>query len=164
MAASRRFKYPLRGCREDKQDIQRSSTTTFPTGLAERRFSDLIQGQNPPGQVEACIDEVKVFYGAGLNENQYPHPSEAASGSYNFDLKKGLIVSFPRVPFDVLATATNGGRCSGASPANQEGRFRDNPSPGGNTVYKWDGGYNLYQQGDAGNCCLAVQRYLLVFR
>ena len=47
----------------------------------------------------------KIFYGAGLNENQFPHPSEAASLSYNFELQKDSNYLTPRRAFDLKGTA-----------------------------------------------------------
>ena len=82
---------------------------------------------------------MKVFYGAGLNENQYPHPSEAASGSYNFDLKKDSSYLFPRLPFDVLATATNGGDIRGLLQLIKRDDTETTLVQAGDTVYKWDG-------------------------
>jgi hypothetical protein len=82
---------------------------------------------------------VKVFYGAGLNENQYPHPSEAASGSYNFDLRKDSSYLFPRVPFDVLATATNGADGRGLLQLIKRDDTETTLVQAGDTVYKWDG-------------------------
>lgn len=83
---------------------------------------------------------MKVFYGAGLNENQYPHPSEAASGSYNFDLKKDSSYLFPRMPFDLVSTAVNGGDVRGILQLIKRSDAETTLVQAGGTLYKWDGG------------------------
>lgn len=81
----------------------------------------------------------KVFYGGGLNENQHPHPAEAASGSYNFDLKKDSSYLFPRQPFDTLGTATNGATVRGILQLIKRDDTETTLIQSGDTVYKWDG-------------------------
>jgi hypothetical protein len=83
---------------------------------------------------------MKIFYGAGLNENQYPHPAEAAKGSYNFDLKRDSSFLFPRMPFDLLATADNGASVNGFLQLVKRSDAETTLVQSGGTVYKWDGG------------------------
>lgn len=82
---------------------------------------------------------MKCFYGAGLNENQHPHPAEAAAG-YNFDLKKDSTYLFPRMPFDTLGTATNGAAGRGLMQLIKRDDSETTLVQAGDTVYKWDGG------------------------
>src|SRR5678815_4464036 len=82
---------------------------------------------------------MKIFYGAGLNENQYPNVNEAASGSYNFDLKKDSSYLFPRMPFDKLGTATNGADSRGFLQLIKRDDTETTLVQAGNTVYQWDG-------------------------
>lgn len=82
---------------------------------------------------------MKVFYGAGLNENQYPHPSEAAVGSYNFDLQKDSSYLFPRMPFDLLATATGGAEIRGLLQLIKRDDTETTLVQSGGSVLKWDG-------------------------
>lgn len=83
---------------------------------------------------------MKVFYGAGLNENQFPNVNEAASGSYNFDLKKDSSFLFPRMPFDKLGTATNGADGRGLLQLIKRDDTETTLVQAGDTVYQWDGG------------------------
>lgn len=83
---------------------------------------------------------MKIFYGAGLNENQFPHPGEAATGSYNFDLKKDSSYLFPRMPFDKLGTATNGGDIRGILQLIKRDDTETTLIQSGSEVYLWDGG------------------------
>lgn len=83
---------------------------------------------------------MKIFFGAGLNENQYPNVSEAGLGSYNFDLQKDSSYLFPRKPFDLLATATNGADIRGFLQLVKRNDTETTLVQAGNTVYKWDGG------------------------
>jgi hypothetical protein len=83
---------------------------------------------------------LKVFYGAGLNENQYPHPSEAGSGSYNFDLRKDSSFLFPRKPFDLVSTATGTGSIMGLLQLEKRDGSCTTLVQRGATVSKWDGG------------------------
>lgn len=82
---------------------------------------------------------MKVFYGAGLNENQYPHPSEAAQGSYNFDLKKDSSFLFPRMPFDLMATATGGGDIRGLLQLITRADVETTLVQNAGSVQKWSG-------------------------
>jgi hypothetical protein len=82
---------------------------------------------------------VKIFYGAGLNENQYPHPSEAAAGSYNFDLKKDSSYLHPRMPFDLLATATGGAEIKGMLQLIKRDDTETTLIQSGASLLKWDG-------------------------
>jgi hypothetical protein len=82
---------------------------------------------------------MRIFYGAGLNENQYPHPSEAAKGSYNFDLKKDSSFLFPRKPFDLLGTATGGAEIMGFLQLVKRDETETTLVQSGASVYKWDG-------------------------
>lgn len=82
---------------------------------------------------------MKVFYGAGLNENQYPHPSEAAKGSYNFDLKKDSAFLAPRKPIDLVATSPNAAEIRGAVQLITRAGAVTTLIQAGATVYKWDG-------------------------
>ena len=93
--------------------------------------------KEPPPERE---DGLKIFYGAGLNENQYPHPAEAAKGSYNFDLRKDSSFLFPRKPFDLLATADNGADARGLMQLVKRNDSETSLVQAGATVYKWDGG------------------------
>lgn len=83
---------------------------------------------------------MRVFYGAGLNENQHPNPAEAAIGSYNFDLKKDSSYLFPRMPFDSLGTATNGAAVRGLLQLIKRDNTETTLVQAGDTVYRWDGG------------------------
>lgn len=83
---------------------------------------------------------MKIFFGAGLNENQYPHPSEAAEGSYNFDLKKDSNFLTPRMPFDLLATATGGADVRGFLQLIKRDDSSTTLVQSGSDVSKWDGG------------------------
>ena len=83
---------------------------------------------------------MRVFYGAGINENQYPHPSEAAAGSYNFDLKKDSSYLFPRMPFDLLATASGTGEVLGLLQLIKRDDTVTTLVQRGATLSKWDGG------------------------
>jgi hypothetical protein len=56
---------------------------------------------------------MKVFFGGGLNESQTPDLSEAADGSFNFDLSKDNYKLVPRKPFDLKGTAPNAGEVRG---------------------------------------------------
>lgn len=82
---------------------------------------------------------MKIFYGAGLNENQYPHPAEAGTGSYNFDLKKDSSYLFPRMPFDLMATATGGGEIRGLLQLVKRDDSETTLVQAGGSVLKWDG-------------------------
>lgn len=83
---------------------------------------------------------MKIFFGAGLNENQYPNVSEAGAGSYNFDLQKDSSYLFPRKPFDLMATATNNADIRGFLQLIKRDDTETTLVQSGNTVYKWDGG------------------------
>ncbi len=82
---------------------------------------------------------MKISYGAGLNENQFPSVSEAAAGSYNFDLKKDSSYLFPRMPFDKLGTATNGADVRGLLQLIKRDDSETTLVQAGNTVYLWNG-------------------------
>jgi hypothetical protein len=82
---------------------------------------------------------MRVFYGAGLNENQYPHPGEAAAGSYNFDLKKDSSYLFPRMPFDLLGTADGGAEIRGMLQLVKRDDSETTLIQSGAAVLKWDG-------------------------
>lgn len=82
---------------------------------------------------------MKIFYGAGLNENQYPHPAEAALGSYNFDLQKDSSFLFPRKPFDLLGTAAGSGSILGLLQLIKRDNTETTLVQRGATVSKWDG-------------------------
>jgi hypothetical protein len=82
---------------------------------------------------------MRIFYGAGLNENQYPHPSEAAAGSYNFDLKKDSSYLFPRAPFDLLGTADGGAEIMGFLQLVKRDDTSTTLIQSGASVMKWDG-------------------------
>lgn len=83
---------------------------------------------------------MKVFYGAGLNENQYPHVSEAASGSFNFDLRRDSSFLFPRKPFDLVSTASGTGSVMGMLQLVKRDDSCTTLVQRGGTVSKWDGG------------------------
>lgn len=83
---------------------------------------------------------MKLFYGAGINENQYPHPSEASAGSYNFDLQKDTNALRPRRPCDLKGTATNGGDIRGLLQLIKRDATQTTLAQAGAAVYKWDGG------------------------
>lgn len=83
---------------------------------------------------------MKIYYGAGLNENQYPHPAEAAKGSYNFDLRKDSSFHFPRKPFDVLGTADNGADVRGLIQLIKRDDSSTSLVQAGAVVYTWTGG------------------------
>jgi hypothetical protein len=82
---------------------------------------------------------LRIFYGAGLNENQYPNPAEAASGSYNFDLRKDSSFLKPRPPFDLVATATGAGDIRGMLQLITRAGTVSTLIQSGANVYKWDG-------------------------
>jgi hypothetical protein len=82
---------------------------------------------------------MKISFGAGLNENQYPHPSEAAIGSYNFDLGRDSSYLFPRKPFDLLGTATGAGSIRGLMQLIKRDNSETTLVQSGSNVYKWDG-------------------------
>jgi hypothetical protein len=83
---------------------------------------------------------LRIFYGAGVNEGQYPHPSEAASGSYNFDLQNDSSYLFPRKPFDLVATADGAGEIKGMLQLITRADSCTTLIQSGANVYKWDGG------------------------
>ena len=83
---------------------------------------------------------MKIFYGAGVNENQYPHPAEAAIDSYNFELKKDSSYLFPRKPFDILGTADGAGEIKGLLQLVKRDDTETTLVQSGANVYKWDGG------------------------
>src|SRR6478609_6145303 len=56
---------------------------------------------------------MRVYFGAGLNEQLSPHINEAAQGSYNFELNKDSYKFVPRKPFDLSATTSNAGDIRG---------------------------------------------------
>jgi hypothetical protein len=82
---------------------------------------------------------MKIFYGAGLNENQFPHPSEAASLSYNFDLQKDSNYLTPRRAFDLKGTAPNLSDVRGLAQLVKRNNTSTTLVQSGNTVYTWNG-------------------------
>lgn len=82
---------------------------------------------------------MKVFFGGGLNESQAPDISEAAEGSYNFELSKDSFALKPRSPFDLKGTATNAADVRGLMQLVKRDDTETTLVQAGDTVYKWDG-------------------------
>lgn len=88
---------------------------------------------------------MKIFYGAGVNENQFPHPAEAASQSWNFELQKDSNYLTPRRPFDLKGSApaigesTPAGDVRGFAQLVKKDGTETTLVQAGARVYKWDG-------------------------
>lgn len=82
---------------------------------------------------------MKVFFGGGLNEQQTPHISEAAKGSYNFDLFKDSYKLTPRAPFDLKGTAPNAGEIRGFIQLVKRDNSETTLVQAAGNVYRWDG-------------------------
>src|SRR5512139_1855248 len=83
---------------------------------------------------------MRFTYGAGLNENQYPSLSEAAEGSYNFDLQKDISSLSPRKAFDLEGTAPNAADIRGILQLVKRDNSETTLVQTSSTVYKWGGG------------------------
>ena len=82
---------------------------------------------------------MKLYFGGGLNENQYPFLVEAATGSYNFELAKDSTKLVPRAPFDLKGTATNASDIRGICQLITRADAETTLVQSGDTVYKWNG-------------------------
>jgi hypothetical protein len=90
---------------------------------------------------------MKVFFGGGLNESQTPDLSEAADGSFNFDLSKDNYKLVPRKPFDLKGTAPNAGEVRGLMQLVERDDTETTLVQSGNTVYRWDGASTFSSMG-----------------
>lgn len=82
---------------------------------------------------------MKIFFGGGLNESQTPDISEAARGSYNFELSKDNYKLIPRGPFDLKGTTPNAAEVMGILQLVKRDDTQTTLVQAGDTVYKWDG-------------------------
>ena len=82
---------------------------------------------------------MKIVFGGGINENQAPHISEAAEGSYNFILSKDYYALRPRKCFDLDGTATNTGTINGIMQLIKRDDTETTLIQSDEEVYKWDG-------------------------
>jgi hypothetical protein len=90
---------------------------------------------------------MKVFFGGGLNESQTPDLSEAAQGSYNFDLSKDSYKLIPRYPFDLKGTATNTNEVRGLMQLVKRDDTETTLVQAEETVYRWDGSSTFSSMG-----------------
>lgn len=82
---------------------------------------------------------MKLYFGGGINENQYPTLVEAATDSFNFDLAKDSTKLIPRAPFDKKATMPNAANVLGFMQLVKRDDTETTLVQAGATVYKWNG-------------------------
>lgn len=82
---------------------------------------------------------LKITFPGGLDENETPHITEAAVGSYNFDLATHQDILSPRRPFDLKGTATNAGDITGFAQLVKTDNTQSTLVVAGTVVYQWDG-------------------------
>jgi len=82
---------------------------------------------------------LKITFQGGLDENETPHITEAATGSYNFELATHQDVLIPRPAFDLKGTATNGSKITGFAQLVKTDGTQTTLVVAGTVVYKWDG-------------------------
>lgn len=102
---------------------------------------------------------MRITFGGGLNEWQTPHISEAAKGSYNFELFKDSYKLVPRPPFDLKATATNAGDIRGFIQLVKRDDSETTLVQSGNTVYLWDGDATFTSKGSCSATSLLRDTY-----
>lgn len=90
---------------------------------------------------------MKLMFGGGLNENQYPSIHEAYIGSQNFDLQKDASHLSPRKCFDLKGTATNAGDIRGLLQLVKRDSTQTTLVQSGNVVYEWDGSSTFTSRG-----------------
>ena len=90
---------------------------------------------------------MKVFFGAGINENPTLDLSEAAAGSQNFKLAKDNYKYLPRDPFDLKGTATNGAEVRGLMQLVKRDDTSTTLVQAAGVVYKWDGASTFSSSG-----------------
>lgn len=93
---------------------------------------------------------MKISFGAGLNENQYPSLHEAYIASQNFDLFKDASHLSPRKSFDLEGTATNAGDIRGFLQLVKRDGTETTLIQAANTVYQWDGASTFTVVGSCG--------------
>jgi hypothetical protein len=82
---------------------------------------------------------MKISFGGGLNEQTSPHPSEAALGSYNFELAKDSYQLRPRKVWDLAGTLPNGRQVNGIMQLITRAGNETTIVEGGGVVYQWSG-------------------------
>lgn len=82
---------------------------------------------------------MKISFGGGLNEQISPHPSEAALGSYNFELAKDSYQLRPRKVWDLAGTLPNGSQVNGIMQLVTRAGNETTIVEGGGVVYRWSG-------------------------
>ena len=82
---------------------------------------------------------MRLYFGAGLNEQKGANIHEAAAGSYNFELSKDTYQLRPRKPFDLLGTAPNGKPVNGIMQLVKKDDTETTLVQAGETVYQWSG-------------------------
>src|SRR5690349_25166606 len=72
----------------------------------------------------------------GLNENITVQPGECSAG-YNFDLSAFRTSLVPRLPFDLMGTATNAAKITGLLQLVKRDNTETTLVAAGSTVYQW---------------------------
>ena len=90
----------------------------------------------------------ELTFEGGLNEQDDArvNPSETTKG-YNFELGLGETHYKPRLPFDLLGTATNAGSLDGFIQLITQADVETTLVQAGDTVYLWDGGATFTSKG-----------------
>lgn len=97
---------------------------------------------------------MKITFGGGLNEQTSPHPSEAALGSYNFELAKDSYQLRPRKVWDLAGTLPNGKQVNGIMQLITRAGNETTIVEGGGIVYRWSGSSTFTA---VGSCATATK-------
>ena len=95
-------------------------------------------------------NEVVFTFGSGLNTRSDPteiRDDEAANPSHNYDLDVDNGLLRRRLPFDLVATATNGKPVRGAAQVVKADGSVSTIIQAGSILYEWDGASTFTQRG-----------------
>lgn len=84
------------------------------------------------------IPKLILNFPAGLNQNENPDLKEASAG-WNFELGARQTELKPRLPFDLIATATNGAPITGICQLVKRDATQSTLVFAGTVCYEWDG-------------------------
>jgi hypothetical protein len=111
---------------------------------------------------------MRLYFGAGLNEQKGPNIHEAAAGSYNFELSKDTYQLRPRKPFDLMGTAPNGLQCNGIMQLIKRDDTETTLTQHAQDVYKWSGSSTFTAVGTCAtasrlrDCTWSLDDYLVI--
>lgn len=111
---------------------------------------------------------MKIYFSAGLNEQDSPNLYEAAKGSFNFVLNKDSYKFISRVPFDLAGTAPNGEAIGGFLQLIDRSDNETTLVQAAEDVYLWSGGSTFSSVGTCAtasrlrDCHWSLDDYLII--